>query len=530
MSPEGVSPPEPEPELSPLEIIRRSVEALEAERNKIKSIGNDGYYELVGPEKHVAQHFGELILQNLEESPIAPEVKPVERSAARQKYRELNEWNREGHNRLVEMLEPLYLGVAARIRSYAIDHQEKLGRMASQLELTRLPYSIASLPPNLFDHWGDGRPYIPKTDAEIAQLVGEYCTHAHRLRLIRLMNLSASDAVATYGQSGSDLKVILAQGIDIAEELQRRRLRGDRTFETEAGQREWKRYNEEYKRRCLRNTGYKSLLRNALFISYGNNIRFSQEGGFFESTDGKFDSFLLADFIDYFDTNAYARMTVSQIRTPIGRYGVEAAESLARGTHLMMKLMARDKQFAADREKLARDPKMQTFLQEHLMRVLSGPFDEPALTSRISQGILDTGFEGTLSANALSSATEADGIPGYENELWDGITATVKADTHVKLTSIIPEATIGPMSIHGDRYRDLLVNKHGTQILRPEVAQVWQAMQDRRTAQRHADWLDYFQSNRSGSPPIRFALHCPFKGPVVREFTKTLMVCRAIAA
>lgn len=534
MGPEGISPsPQPEPELTPLEMIRRSVEALEQERNKIKSIGNDGYYELVGTEKYVAQHLGELILLNLEESPV-PVTPPVpQRSVVRQKYRELSEWNREGHNRLIEMLEPVYCGVAGRINSYAINHQEELGQMASQLKLFRLPYSIASLPPNLFDHWKDGRPHIPTTDAEIAQLVGEYCVHHHRLRLIRLLNLKEIDARAMYGQSGGNLKTILAQGMDIAEELQRRRKRGDPTFETETGQREWRRYNEEYKRRVLRSTDYKSLLRNALFISYGNNIRFSEVGGFFDSTDGKFDSFLLADFMDYFDTDAYSRMTISQIRTPIGHYGFEGAENLTRGTYLMMKLMVNDEQFAEDRERLARDARVRTFLQNHLMRVLGRKSDEAALTVLTQQtemGILDTGLEGILSVNGLASAIEADGIPGHTGELWSGITTTVETDAHVKLTSIIPEAIIGPMAIHGDYFRNLMIRRHGTLLARPAVVRRWQAMQDRRTDQRHADWLSYYQSDRSGRPPIRFALHCPFKGPVVREFTKTLMVCRAIAA
>jgi len=146
----------------------------------------------------------------------------------------------------------------------------------------------------------------------------------------------------------------------------------------------------------------------------------------------------------------------------------------------------------------------------------------------VEHGIKQTSFEGLHSIAAVFSAIEADGIPGFETDLWGGIGAVLDDDVLVQVASRAPQAVVVPTTLHGNYFKDLLVNKNEHLRMRPEVADAWREIHQRRTATQHAAWTAYRQSGE-GVPPVRFGLHCPFKGKVVKHMAEALTICRAIA-
>ena len=428
-------------------------------------------------------------------------------SNASEQYRELNEWNRDLHNELVASLEPVYLGLADRVASFAIDHQYQLEQECRDVTLAQIPYAIAALPPNLFDHLEDG-PFLPATDEDMIKLVSEYVFFNRRLAYLGMPHRRIM------GHSHMDSAVW--QGFDVLLELQRRRYEGDQMFATESGQEAWRRYNEEFKRF---RTGplLINLSSNAAYIAYSKNRKFTEAGGFFDLADGMFESFYL--------TNLDSRGAfTSQIRAPIGWYGHDAAKELALGTHMMLGLMSKDEQFNAEVKRIAHSNDTRILHLRHLMRSR----DFVTGGDQVEYGIKQTSFEGLHSVAAAFSAIEADGIPGYETDLWEGIAAALDDDVLVQIASGAPQAVVVPPTLHGNYFKDLLVNKNEHFRLRPEVSDAWHEIHQRRTVTQHTAWETYRQSGE-GVPPVRFGLHCPFKGKVVKHMAETLTICRAIA-
>jgi len=435
----------------------------------------------------------------------------VDRAEARRQYSELSGWNRESHNLLTDTLEQAYRGLASRVADYAAEHQEALYNASSKVRLIQVPYTIAPLPPNLFDHRDPSRPFIPETNREIARLVSEF--EVYNQRLMKKMSLWST--VAKHDFMGD---VAPVRSLDLMLELQRRRETGDQTFASDEGRQSWIKYNETFKKLTLDpQASNMTLHQNASFIAYGSNRNFTDAGGFFEKTDGRFESFLLAD------CHGSESPFTSQIRVPVGYYGLEAAQDLALGTHTMMRLVVRDKQFAREARAIANNPATRLFLQQHLMRSR----DNNLRVDAVEHGIIQTALEGLLSVSATFAAVEADGVPGCKEDVWEGVSAILASDLPVKATAIMPQAVAVPMTLHGDYFREPLVGKGDLLRIRPEVAHKWQEIHDRRTAAQHMAWSNYYHTGE-GKPPVRFGLHCPFKSATVREFAETLTVCRAV--
>lgn len=241
-------------------------------------------------------------------------------------------------------------------------------------------------------------------------------------------------------------------------------------------------------------------------------------GGLFEFADKDFKSFWLADF------RSESAFT-SQLRIPVGWYGQQPAKELALATHTMMGLVVDDAQFTKDIKSIARDPKTRLLCQQHLLR--SG--DKVNLGDPVEYGIKQTFLEGIVSDSAVFAAIiEADGIPGYEQDLWGGLSAALNEDMPTKITAGMPPGLLVPMTVHGKGQKDPLINKDGRMRVRPEVTNTWREVQRRRTAIQHAAWAAYKRSGSVGLPPVRFGLYYPFKSSVVRRTSEALMICRAI--
>jgi hypothetical protein len=488
--------------------IYHTARKLDQDKTKIDYV--EGFFDRTSDDMAEIDRWAQKLMQTQQEP---SSQNNVERLVAREQYSDLNHWNRELHSRLVNMLEPTYLGLASRVINYATNHQDELQKMSSQIKPTRLSYRVASLPPNLFDHRDSRKPFIPETDEAIALLVSEFNFFNSRL-MQREGVWPIRNRHALMDDSPLD------QSMDIMRELQRRRNEGDQTFATEEGRMEWRRYSHLFKVKALnRRAANMSLHQNATFISYGKNRDFTETGGFFEMTDGVFQSFFLADL--YSSDSVFT----SQIRVPIGRYGTEAARDLTLGTYMMMRIISKDAQFTKEIKAIAHDPATRPFLQQHLMRSK----DSVTQSDAVEYGILQTAIEGTASISAVFAAVEADGVPGYEDDVWGGISAILDADLPLKVTAVMPQAVVVPMTLHGNYFRNPLVSKDQQLRIRPEVAYAWQKIHDRRTAAQHAAWSTYRQSGEGNVPPVRFGLHCPFKGEVVREFSEALIICRAIA-
>ena len=81
------------------------------------------------------------------------------------------------------------------------------------------------------------------------------------------------------------------------------------------------------------------------------------------------------------------------------------------------------------------------------------------------------------------------------------------------------------------------MTKGGLRV-KPSNAKKILRVHDRRTAAIHEQWAQYYEAverQKAGrdpsvptpNPPVRFGLHCPFKGEAVRRLSEGLLACRA---
>jgi hypothetical protein len=141
-------------------------------------------------------------------------------------------------------------------------------------------------------------------------------------------------------------------------------------------------------------------------------------------------------------------------------------------------------------------------------------------------------IEGAAVIGALFAECEVDGIPGFEDDHWEGLNAMLDDDIPVKLAASVPPAVIMPPTLHGNYFKRMLIHDKNGLRVRPEVAEKIKQMHDQQTITLHARWLAYHQSlTRSEQEtllqPVRFGLHCPFKSNVVRQMAETFILCRA---
>lgn len=437
----------------------------------------------------------------------SPEME-IDVSNANEQYKELSAWNREQHNELVEALEEPYAALAERVAARTINHQHELETVCEQVHIKEVPYAFASLPPNLFDHRG-GEPFVPDTDEESIKLVSEFM----------LFNRQFTQHIGLGRGYGHQLMgSVQSQGFDVVLELRRRRERNDQSFATEEGRQNWRQYSRELQKDSREGPPGLPLAKNAIYTAYRNNRLFSERGGFFDIADDTFESFWLAD-------TASASAFTSQIRVPIGWYGPQAAKELALATYLMMDLIENDTQFDQEVKKIARDPSMRQLCRQHLLR--SGDHGQ---VDPVEYGIKQTALEGVLSVSATyGGVIEADGIPGYETDLWEGLSATLDQQTATQLTARMPAGFIAAQTLFGNRVRGIMMGNGERIRLHPEADAKLQVLRDRRTAMHHAAWSAHKEPESNSSPPVRFGLYCPFKGKVVKEMAEALMVCRAVA-
>lgn len=434
----------------------------------------------------------------------------IDLNEAQAKRRELNYWNRATHTWLLEVLEQPYLDMISRVRQRIEHEPETVGKWVDQVHAVEIPYAFAALPPHLFDHLPDTRPFLPRDNEGIAQLVSGFRIHHERLE--------RAFYTERFGCHHPTLSSADEQMLGFARELQRLRHTDSHIFDSEEGQLSWKKYSETFRTllsdiRSGSNMSPFSLYDSAVFIGYPNNRRFTEEGGLYAEADGRFSSFLLANI---FSNSIYT----SQIRAPIGHYGLRAAHDLLTGIYIVMQFIMDDLGLHSDARRLIKNIHIQNLLDQHILRST-----DHRISSPMYSGVVQTGLEGTLSAGNIQSIIEADGLPGFENNLDAGIKAAEANKSHTRITASTPVGSLIPGVLEGPRFTNLLVGRDGQFRIRPEIVQALRRIEARRTLKQYDAWLAYYQG-KTPKPPVRFGLRCPFKGPVVQEFAQTITIGR----
>jgi hypothetical protein len=441
---------------------------------------------------------------NINEKQLFVDSSDVARTDARDAYADLNAWNREKHTQMVELLEPLFLRHIERIANFIIMYPHEIKKTADAIPVHQIPYTFAGLPPNLFDHLDPEKPFLPQTKQSVLDLINGFQTYNERLRHLQKWDVICNGKEDPY--------------YDIGLELLRKQRTHPELFTTIAEQEAWRDYNQAFKQHKL-TLNRPTFHQNVIAVNYVQNRQYSEKSGFFDKTDGMFDAFLLTDFYPSH------KPVTSQVRIPFN-YGHETqATELLKGTHVLMQLLMQDKQLVQEAKTLSA---YNDFFDTHLTRARGLESIQPAYLN----GLYGTMIEGAAVIGALFAECEVDGIPGFEDDHWEGLNAMLDDDIPVKLAASVPPAVIMPPTLHGNYFKRMLIHDKNGLRVRPEVAEKIKQMHDQQTITLHARWLAYHQSlTRSEQEtllqPVRFGLHCPFKSNVVRQMAETFILCRA---
>jgi|GEM_PF-3677286 len=500
-------------------IILETTLALERQKKKADSYYPPDFFSPLTPDE-IATFIKPYEVVEKDEKPF-----DVSREEGKALYRELASWNIDKHLMLNYFLETPYLRTMERITRRIISDPEDIRRRAQEADPKIIPYKFAGLPPNLYDHL-DAAPFIPATTEGVFELVNQYAAYMKRLETTRPAFWRG------YPKNSKE-----RQAHDLILELLRLQKDDPLLFEAPAARAKWRRYNLAFKEQEPKE-GFRPMFhQNVHFTNYANNRHFTATGGFFDKTDGMFGSYLLADFP--YSSSPFT----SQIRVPIGQYGQEAAEDLMRSTFVMMQLITEDQFMTTD---VVYSPEEQKFIIDHLMRSRDlhlDSHDETLLFGHLRYAMYQTALEGMASVSALSAWLEGDGIPGHETDIWSGLYALLSDDVYVKMTAVMAQAVVVPTTLHGNYFRHPLEPTPTGYRMSRDVAEKIQEIQDRRTKDMHGTWMRYYLASEGRLPtahalhelrekdetaiPVRFGLHCPFKGDVVRQFAEALMLCRA---
>ncbi len=274
----------------------------------------------------------EMTAYNLENAPLShlDQPKDLDPIEAKAMFHDLHHWNRSRHDKIILKFEAPFCRLAERLVDKALSQPELLRDISRKVTIDEVPYSVASLPPNLFDIDGSGGVYLPKNYYDAAYLA--HTTEQH------LFKLSIHFGTWSLGMEHDELGHLKAAS-QVAFELRRRMLEGDSTFSMEKGIQDWKAYRKLFDKHLK--VGNLSLVENAAFMSYQKNRTSTAASGFFEQLTEEFDSFMLTNIV----TGSYF---TSQLRVPIGAYGRNFSTKLIRAATVMSLLIQEDGEFEGD--------------------------------------------------------------------------------------------------------------------------------------------------------------------------------------
>lgn len=417
---------------------------------------------------------------------------------AKAMYSDLHRWNRSAHEKIIEKLEVPFAALAQRLIAKAFAHPEQLRELARPIEIDEIPYSVATLPPNLFDIDNSGAPYLPNNDYDAAYLAHITGLHASKLiSHVGMWPLAKRHSELSHESTASQ----------VASELKRRMRENDQTFSTDKGLNDWKKYRKLFEKHLEKDN--LSLFENAAFMSYQKNRNATAASGFFDQLTEEFDSFLLTSMVT-------GSLFTSQLRVPIGAYGKDFSVKLIRAATVMCRLIQDDKELG--RGILAEiDPETEELMRAHLMRVQE--------TDRydLRRSMHDTAIEATSSIVGLFSILMAEGVPGCENNEDAALVDILESNLPRKVTAIMPQAVVVPSSLYGRHFKQMLSRKDSQLIIHPNAVDSIMQMHHNRTALFHKLWEAY-GNDPSLPKPVRLGLRCPFKGDVTKKFAEALVV------
>ena len=412
---------------------------------------------------------------------------------------QLQKWNYPIHLRLKQLLGPPLIELAQRTQQRIQENPDEIREIATMAGGRELSYSVASLPPNLFDHIKNVTPFLPQTDAEGIRLVNDWAYYHDRM-----LWQEHGNAPALHRNFGNWTTEAVRRGF--LEELIRRRQSGDTSLTDSASGERWHRYRWQY----WANFPDVALQYNAAFMTYPSNYDFTSAGGFFDVATEQCDSFILTH-------NSTDHWLNTQSRTPVGKYGVDFARLLACANYVVGFLTSAEGLFQVDMEKLTENPEVSNFLQDHLLRAHD--------RRHIIEALNSTQQEANKSVGEKLSWLTHGGVPGYSESLC-ALNALQSQRLPSKSTAITPLAVVGPSALHG-RYRKDIYNiddDTGRITFSDDYIATMGAMRRYRARNFHyQQWKTYLQRSSgklAPTKPVRTGHACPFNGLVTHLFAQ----------
>lgn len=442
----------------------------------------------------------EITAYRLENAPPPHLKQPqnLEPGDAKALFGDLHQWNRPVHNKIIEKFEGPFLRLAERIIDRSLLQPEFLKTISQSLKIDEVPYSVSSLPPNLFTIDNSDEAYLPKNYYDAAYIAHTAGLHVSRLQM--------HFGEWPFGAKHDDISY-LETASQVAFELRRRIVENDQTFFSEKGLRDWKKYRKLFATHL--EEGNLSLIENAAFVSYQKNRTATAAGGFFEHVTEEFDSFLLTSMMT-------GSVFTSQLRVPVGAYGKDFSLKLIRAAAVMSYLIQQDGAFGAE-ILTEMDEESENLLKSHFMRTHNADRYD------LKQGLYNTGIEATSSVTALFSLLMAEGVPGREDDSDAALVDIFESNLPRKVTALMPQAVVVPSTLYGRHFKEMLLGKGSDLTVNPEVVDSIMQMHDNRTAIFHELWKAY-NADATLPKPVRLGLRCPFKGEVTGKFAEALVV------
>lgn len=348
-----------------------------------------------------------------------------------------------------------------------------------------IPYSVASLPPNLFDHcrWSN-RPFIPTDDYELQKFMESFWPDHLR-----------------YGPRFASLHHPTEPEFMHNLENELRRRRGQ-----QIDQEDWYTYQrarEEQERR-----GYTNLGHNASRVL--DSRQFPEDRGIFELATGQCKQFVLMD------TSSLHRLT-SPVRTPIGDYGLNLAIKLSRTTGFIIDFIESDPDTRRIMyERAVAHPEV---LEKHTLR------GQDKRMPGEDHGSLITLEEGVASCHGQLTSLTTQAVEGFASWQGDELVKKVIDERLIsKATRLSSVGTVASHSLYGTYIPDMLEHIENDRYMVPRhTREAMAALCGHNIDTYHYPlWADHHKVALDGlaggvKPPTRLGLPCFTAMPIRRS-------------
>lgn len=198
------------------------------------------------------------------------------------------------------------------------------------------------------------------------------------------------------------------------------------------------------------------------------------------------------------------------VQLPIGQYGQEASERLAKAVVVLGDFMRTSPAMAESIVRMTEDENVQAVLRKHTMRTRES-FDRGDL-AHIKNGVSDALIGGILTMAQTISFLASEKVPGYDN-FDDLVNDILDSDVLEDFARIAPVGYIGPVTLAGIYVPGALETSDGKLSLSTEFRKHLGEMRRGYFAGMAAKWALYDEAPTRHAMPRTLGLTCPASEP-----------------